>query len=195
MPQKKTKTIKKKIVSAAWKLFYEQGYDNTTVDDIVELSETSKGSFYHYFEGKDALLGSLPFLFDEKYEELMPTMAADTDSVEKLLNLNRELFGMIEDTVSLELLARLFSTQLVTRGERYLMDYSRVYYRVLRTIIQEGQNRGQIRTDMSVAELSKLYALCEWGIMYDWCISGGSYSLKNYAMRVMPMFLASFREK
>ena len=36
MGGKKTKTTKKKIVSAAWRLFYEQGYDNTTVDDIVD---------------------------------------------------------------------------------------------------------------------------------------------------------------
>ena len=58
MCAKRQKPQKKKIVSAAWKLFYEQGYDNTTVDDIVEESGTSKGSFYHYFEGKDALLSS-----------------------------------------------------------------------------------------------------------------------------------------
>ena len=77
MCAKKAKTTKKKIVSAAWKLFYEQGYDNTTVDDIVEESGTSKGSFYHYFEGKDALLSSLSFLFDEKYEELMPGRPRD----------------------------------------------------------------------------------------------------------------------
>ncbi len=62
MQNKRGKNTKKKIVSAAWKLFYEQGYDNTTVDDIIELSATSKGSFYHYFEGKDALLSSLSFL-------------------------------------------------------------------------------------------------------------------------------------
>ena len=79
MCAKKAKTTKKKIVSAAWKLFYEQGYDNTTVDDIVEESGTSKGSFYHYFEGKDALLSSLSFLFDEKYEELTAEQAVYVD--------------------------------------------------------------------------------------------------------------------
>ena len=70
MRKKRTQTTKAKIVSAAWKLFYEQGYEDTTVDDIVYESGTSKGSFYHYFSGKDALLGSLSFMFDEKYEEL-----------------------------------------------------------------------------------------------------------------------------
>ena len=38
--------VKRRIVDAAWELFYEKGYDDTTVDDIIRLSETSKGSFY-----------------------------------------------------------------------------------------------------------------------------------------------------
>ena len=42
--------------------------------EIIELSHTSKGSFYHYFDGKDALLSTLSLLFDEKYEELMDTL-------------------------------------------------------------------------------------------------------------------------
>ena len=195
MKTKKAKTTKKKIVSAAWKLFYEQGYENTTVDDIVEESGTSKGSFYHYFEGKDALLSSLSFLFDEKYEELMAELDAQMDAVEKLLYLNRELFAMIENTVSLELLARLFSSQLITKGEKYLLDHNRVYYRVLRQIILEGQEKGEIRKDITVNEIAKLYALTERGIMYDWCICNGDYSLKSYAAGVMPLFLGSFREK
>lgn len=193
MRTKKAKSTKKKIVSAAWRLFYEQGYDDTTIDDIVEESGTSKGSFYHYFEGKDALLSSLSFLFDEKYEELMPTLDPTMNSIDKLLYLNRELFSMIENTVSLELLARLFSTQLITKGERYLLDLDRTYYRVVRQIILEGLERGEIRSDTTVSELSKLYALCERALMYDWCICGGNYSLKSYSAEVLPRMLSTYR--
>ena len=50
------KSVKSRIVSAAWQLFYEKGYNGTTVDDIIELSDTSKGSFYYYFSTKDELL-------------------------------------------------------------------------------------------------------------------------------------------
>lgn len=53
------KSIKTRIVSAAWQLFYEKGYDQTTVDDIIALSGTSKGSFYYYFSTKDELLETL----------------------------------------------------------------------------------------------------------------------------------------
>ena len=174
--------------------FYEQGYDHTTVDEIIELSETSKGSFYHYFEGKDALLSSLSMLFDEKYEELIPTLTDDMDSFEKLLYLNQELFQLIENSVSLDLLARLYSTQLTTKGEKHLLDHNRIYYKLLRQIVQEGQSRGELRTDLSVNEITKLYALCERALMYDWCICNGDYSLKSYAKTVMPMLLREIRK-
>lgn len=43
----KAKSVKGRIVEAAWQLFYEKGYNGTTVDDIIDLSGTSKGSFYY----------------------------------------------------------------------------------------------------------------------------------------------------
>ena len=36
-------------------------------------------------------------------------------------------------------MARLLSTQLVTTGNRHLLDHKRIYYRLLRRIIAEGQ--------------------------------------------------------
>ena len=65
MSKKNDRNTKGKIINAAWDLFYEQGYEYTTVEEIIEKSGTSKGSFYHYFEGKDALLGSLSYIFDD----------------------------------------------------------------------------------------------------------------------------------
>ena len=195
MRKKNTRNTKGRIIAAAWKLFYEQGYDDTTVEDIIFESQTSKGSFYHYFEGKDALLSSLSYLFDEKYEELIAEIDPELNSFDKLMLLNQELFGMIENQVSLDLLSRLFSSQLVTRGERHLLDHNRAYYRILRQIITEGQRRGELRSDLSVNEISKLYALCERGIMYDWCICNGDYSIRQYARTVLPAFLDHVRVK
>ncbi len=46
-------------------------------------SGTSRGSFYHYFDGKDALLGTLAYVFDEKYEQLMQVMPPDMDAMDR----------------------------------------------------------------------------------------------------------------
>ncbi|MBQ3614748.1 MAG: TetR/AcrR family transcriptional regulator [Anaerotignum sp.] len=193
MAKKNTRNTRSRIVSAAWKLFYEQGYDDTTVEEIVEESGTSKGSFYHYFSGKDALLSSLSDLFDDKYQELIPTLEEDMDSFEKLMYLNQELFLMIDNSVSLDLVARMYSSQLVTAGEKHLMDHNRLYYKLLRQIVSEGQKKGELRADATVNEIVKAYALCERALIYDWCISNGDYSLSQYAKTMMPVFLGSFR--
>ena len=192
MPRKNTRNTNGRIISAAWKLFYEQGYEDTTVEDIVFESETSKGSFYHYFDGKDALLGTLAYVFDEKYEELRETMSPDLDAMEKLVYLNHELFAMIDGGVSMDLLARLLSTQLLARGEKHLLDRNRTYFKLLRQIITEGQRRGELRKDFTVNEIVKAYALWERALMYDWCLSGGEYSLVAYTDSMTPMFLHSY---
>ena len=196
MATKKSKnSTKSKIVSAAWKLFYEQGYDDTTVEEIVEASGTSKGSFYHYFEGKDALLGSLAMIFDEKYEELRPTLDFSQNAVELLIFINHELFVMIDNSVSIELLARLFSTQLTTRGEKHLLDRSRTYFKLLQQIVRQGLERGELRGDMTVNEIVNAYAMFERALMYDWCLSGGEYALAQHGARLLPLFLEGFRKK
>ncbi|MDW2800439.1 TetR/AcrR family transcriptional regulator [Clostridium boliviensis] len=192
MAKKSVRNTRGKIVSAAWKLFYEQGYEDTTVEEIIELSKTSKGSFYHYFDGKDALLSTLSVLFDDKYEELKTQLDPQLPAMEKLLQLNSELFAMIENSISMDLLARLLSTQLVTNGEKHLLDHNRTYYRLLRKIIAQGQEDGQIGTKMSVSEMVKLYAVCERALLYDWCLCGGEYSLRQYSASVLPSFLSGF---
>ena len=194
MPKKTQRSTRGKIVSAAWKLFYEQGYEHTTVEDILALSGTSKGTFYHYFEGKDALLGTLSVLFDEKYEALIPTIPEDMDALDALAYLNRELFAMIDAGIPLELLARLLSTQLTVRGEKHLLDRDRLYFRLLREIVSRGQARGEIRSDMSVNEITKAYALMERALMYDWCLCGGVYSLSRYGAEMMALFLRNYRK-
>ena len=195
MPRKNNRNTRGRIISAAWKLFYEQGYEDTTVEDIVFESETSKGSFYNYFDGKDALLGTLAYVFDEKYEQLMEVMDPRLDAMEKLVYLNHELFAMIDGGVSMDLLARLLSTQLLARGEKHLLDRNRTYFKLLRQIITEGQRAGQLRTDRTVNEILRAYAMWERALMYDWCLAGGEYSLVAYTDSVTPMFLESYRGK
>ena len=189
MPKKSSRNTMGKIVSASWKLFYEQGYEDTTIEDIIKQSGTSKGSFYHYFDSKDALLGTLAYLFDEKYEELANEINADMNAVDILIFLNRQLFEMIESTVDLELIKRLYSTQLLTKSEKQLLDHNRVYYRLLRKIVISGQERGEITKEQSVNDVVKYYAFCERALIYDWCLCNGDYSLSDYSAKLLPFFL------
>ena len=193
--RKNSNQTRSRIVAAAWKLFYQYGYDSTTIDDIVEAAQTSKGSFYHYFESKDALLGSLSYLFDDKYKELEETLDSSINPVDKLITINQELFLMIENTVSVSILSQLFSAQLSPANEKHMLNPDRTYYRLLRQIAIEGKEQDIFKDELTVTDITKAYAVFERGIMYDWCISGGNYSICQYSRTMLPMFIEGLKKR
>ena len=133
--------VKRRIVDAAWELFYEKGYDDTTVDDIIRLSETSKGSFYYYFSSKDSLLDTLSTILDENYAKLEEELDPEMNSFDKLMYLNYRSHSFMEQKIDVALLSSLYSTQLIAKGDRNLLDQNRTYYKLISRIIEEAQNQ------------------------------------------------------
>ncbi len=191
MPRKRRST-KSRIIKAAWNLFYKDGYDQTTVEDIIAASKTSKGTFYHYFKGKEALLNTLSSLLDEKYEELASSIDPNLSAREKLLYLNRELFYMVETSIDIHLLASLYSSQLVTKDDRSLIDKDRFYFKWIKEIITEGLHSGEFKDTSSPEELLDLYTMYERALIYDWVLLKGRHSLTEYSGRLLPHVLDVF---
>ncbi len=191
MPRKRRST-KSRIIKAAWNLFYKDGYDQTTVEDIIAASKTSKGTFYHYFKGKEALLNTLSSLLDEKYEELAASIDPNLSAREKLLYLNRELFYMVETSIDIHLLASLYSSQLVTKDDRSLIDKDRFYFKWIKEIIIEGLHSGEFKDTSSPEELLDLYTMYERALIYDWVLLKGRHSLTEYSGRLLPHVLDVF---
>lgn len=56
---KEHKVRRNEILDAAQKLIYTKGYEQMTIQDILDTLEISKGAFYHYFDSKQALLEAI----------------------------------------------------------------------------------------------------------------------------------------
>ena len=168
------------------------GYDGTTIDNIIETANVSKGSFYHYFESKESLINSISYLFDEAYESLISDIDESLSPIDQLVTMTRESFFMIENTVPVHLLTRIMSSQLTSRGDSHLLDPDRSYFHIVRKIVIAGKDEGIFKEEHSVNEICQAYALFERGLMYDWCISNGNYSLSQYSTRMMRVFLEGF---
>ena len=44
------------FLDVAQQLFFSQGYERTTVQEIIDTVGVAKGTFYHYFDSKQAIL-------------------------------------------------------------------------------------------------------------------------------------------
>lgn len=86
MRVRKGEESKKKIIDAAEKLFGENGYQATSVQDVLDALSISKGGFYHYFETKmDLLVAVCSRRAEEWYREgVAYVRAMRSGAVEKL---------------------------------------------------------------------------------------------------------------
>ncbi len=74
------------ILDATQKLVYTRGYEQMTIQDILDDLQISKGAFYHYFDSKQALLEALIERMGEEAEALLLPIVHDThlSALEKL---------------------------------------------------------------------------------------------------------------
>ena len=101
---------KKQVVNHAKKLFIEKGYRNTSIQEIIEDSGISRGTFYNYFPSKSELFKAVYDSFLEEYhkqrdELIIGKDLSDIDIFIKQLHIQREshshnqLFLLIEDVM------------------------------------------------------------------------------------------------
>lgn len=67
---KKGERRKQELLNIAYRMFIEKGYENTSVDDIITEAGIAKGTYYYYFESKEATLEAVIEMMIEKAENI-----------------------------------------------------------------------------------------------------------------------------
>lgn len=181
---------RKKIYDTAVNLLSEKGYDNTTVDDICNASGVAKGSFYHYFKKKSDIIVQTYVDVDERISQEFETLPPDTDVIDKIIYAPMfQARYAIEKGLNYTTL--IYKQQIDTENAFFASD-KRAFISFIRKAIQEGQDKGIIRQDISADELSKIVVSFSRGITYDWCLNDGSYDLEIRMEKAMLMLVQSF---
>lgn len=82
---KKSARRRKEIFTAAKKLFEQQGYENTSIDQIVQEAGVAKGTFYYYFSSKEEALGAMMEEMDATaLQALQPLLDKPTPALQKM---------------------------------------------------------------------------------------------------------------
>lgn len=57
--ERKKHETRQRLLESAWQLFQDKGYERTTVEDITEAADVAKGTFFNYFETREAMLSEI----------------------------------------------------------------------------------------------------------------------------------------
>ena len=188
------KNTREKIVNTAWKLFYEKGFGETTINDILREADISKGTFYYYFRSKDDLLSTLSEILDREYERLESEEPEGIGCIDKLIWLNYEVHSYMEKTMDYRLIAYLYSAQIVKESFSALLNRNRYYYRYVERIMDEGRRNGELTDKMLVGEMVNYFSMCERALVTEWCMNNGSFSLGEFSKKTFPMMMQGLKK-
>lgn len=184
-------TAREKIIDAAWELFQEVGYENATVNDIIERSGTSRGAFYHHFRAKEDLLFQMAWYFDQGYEGWLEEQPEDQDPITTLYKFLIYTMEAVENSKYKEFLSQLYGYEVMTDGNRPIIDEQRLYFQTLLKLCADARSEKLISEDWSEYTLARTLAGLGRGLTYNWLLERCRYSLTRTAERVFKSLLKS----
>ncbi len=179
------------IFDTAIALFAKKGYDKVTVDDICDKVGVTKGAFYNHFKSKDQIILEEFKRMDEHYIKVAQDIERLESSAEKLRIFNREAIKLMSD-LGVTMMKVVYHSQIAPNMRKpYLMDSKRFLYKITNELIGEGQEKGEIRADLSSEEMAIMLINCFRGQIYHWCLTNGSFDLVGTCERLFDLLMQS----
>lgn len=183
--------VQARILAAAVQLFARQGFDGTSVQEIVEEAAVTKGAMYHYFSSKDDLLYEI-------YNQLLSRQLADLDRILAERRAPRETLRAIITELVCTTAGHIDETKVFGREQHKLDDRHaetvranrRRYHVTFRELIEAAQRDGVFST-MTPAETVTLIVLGVVNELPKWYRPDGPKPAEQIAAEVVTFVLAA----
>jgi len=186
-------STRERIVAAAVQLFADQGYDATSVNQVVQRADVAKGALYHHFASKDDLLY-------EVYRELVDRQLRGLhDILDRGLAPADTLRALIEDMV-VTTAARAAEAKVFFREGYRLSDDKQARVRAARRAIHDAVTdlvrAAQASGEFSAVASPEMVTFTVFGVINElpvWYRPDGPKSPAGLAAELADLVLAALR--
>jgi AcrR family transcriptional regulator len=172
--QRRSTELRERLFRAALELFAKKGFAETTVEDITNAADVGKGTFFNYFPSKNHIL----LAFGEmQLEKLHASVEEARQSNEPMPVFLRTLRARMTEEPSRNpaIVRTILQAHLSSLPVREAMARNHTRAQGLLTqLIQLGQDRGEVRKDLSASELAYVFRQTVFGTLLLWSIFGDS---------------------
>lgn len=189
---------KNKIYESAEQLFRKYGFDQVSVDSIVERAGVSKGSFYVHFKSKDALIltlmGDYVGKVDLEYRTYLESLPAGTKAADILFSFAEKIVDVITDTIGYDVIKIIYGFQITqTVNTDTILGYNRDLYKIFQNIISQGIQQKEFKPEVNINIIAQHFVMAIRGLTYEWCIRSPDFDLKDYVRQHFEILLNGIR--
>lgn len=183
----KGEKTKQKLFESAAELFSKYDFNDVTVDAIVKAAGVSKGTFYIYFESKDAMIASLLTDYvrrvDTEYKSYLASLPVGTKASDMLLFLIEKIADVLTNMIGCHKMQIVYRMQLTgVVNMEAVKGYNRQLYQIFADVLHHGIKQGEFYTELSLDALTKHFVMAIRGLSYEWCIRYPDFDLREQAL-------------
>ncbi|MEU9504258.1 TetR/AcrR family transcriptional regulator [Streptomyces sp. NPDC048196] len=188
-----TKPVARRLLATATRLFAEQGYDRTSVQEIVDAAGVTKGALYHYFGSKDDLLHEVYGRVLRLQQERLDHFAdADAPVEQRLRDAAADVVvTTIENLDDTKIFFRSMH-HLGPEKDKQVRAERRRYHERFRALIEEGQRSGVFAADIP-ADLVVDYHFGSVHHLGTWYRENGPLTPQQVADHLADLLLRALR--
>jgi AcrR family transcriptional regulator len=156
-------TLKDRINHESLKLFSTKGYLNTSISDIMQAADTSKGGFYNHFDSKEALfyevLTIAQSIWREKVLYGLDDIESPVNKIKKLLENYRDRY--LKDDINFPggCIFVTFSVEFDDQRPHLMQEVAKGFIglkRLLKNLLEEAKESGELRSDINTDRATEL---------------------------------------
>jgi len=188
--ERKKARLRQQIIDTAIRLFRKRGYEKTRIDDIVRILEISQPTFFRYFPSKDAVLRDVGRLgFECIAGHLKSKLSTNADTAERLRRLYHALALEAEADRPLWKAVVLSGAMDPVRSPE-VRRIEGVAVSLLREILAQGQERGDITNAFPVVHLAEFMEALYHTVVRQWTVDlTGPHKLTERVDSAVEFFL------
>ena len=189
VPREATTDPRQEILRTAARLFQQQGYDGTSMNDVAAALKLSKGGLYHHFQSKDEILFDLmSHAMDITEERVLNPVRAIADPEERLRALIRRHIAVVLSERDREITVMLHENHPLSPAVRKGINARKKdYIHFLENLIAAVQRaRGSKGTVTPRAAAFALLGMINW--IYQWYRPEGSLQEENLVQQYTEIF-------
>lgn len=185
--------VQERLLAASLRLFAQQGFESTSVQEIVAAAGVTKGAMYHYFSSKDDLLYEIYHRLLGVQTERLDAIADGPGTAEE--RVRAAAADVVESTLTSidEAIVSIRSIHMLPQPQRgQVRAERRRYHERFRAMVEEGQRTGTFRSDVP-ADLVVHFFFGSVNQLGTWYHRDGDLSLEQIAEHYAEMFMTALR--
>ncbi len=154
------------------RIFAEKGFAEATVEDITNAADVGKGTFFNYFPSKEHILIAFSDMQMGKLERFVEIARNGKEPMRAFFRaMSREMTS--EPAKKPDVMRALLQANLSSVSVRNLMrERNARGEQLLAEIMQIGQDRDELRRDVSALEMARVFRQMTFGTMLLWSVYG-----------------------